>query len=241
MTGKRRTFSKGKLIAPVVCVALLCAAWAERARRLAPSDVEGYHARAKAAVEGVRYRVGMWTGADVEVPEAAQKLLRPNALLSRRYVDNRSWGRVPVEVSLLVVQCRDPRDMQGHYPPNCYPAHGSRLVGQRAMEIAAAGQKLACTEYRFAPPGGSGAGGTSTVVLNTLLIPGVGSTAEMKGVYAAAEDYQKRLFGAAQVQIVMPDAISAERRRAVYEEFLVECAPMIEALLKAEVETRQVQ
>ena len=27
-------------------------------------------------------------------------------------------------VELLVVHCSDARDMHGHYPPICYPAHG---------------------------------------------------------------------------------------------------------------------
>ncbi len=46
--------------------------------------------RAKAAIDGIPYVMGTWTGKDNEVPLAAQRLLRPNAILSRTYLDNSS-------------------------------------------------------------------------------------------------------------------------------------------------------
>lgn len=229
---RNRSLTARKFLAPLVCLALLGAAWGERERRLKPSDVAEYHQRARLAVEGVRYRLGVWSGSDVEVPAAAQKLLRPNALLSRVYVDH-SVGRAAVEVSLLIIQCGDPRDMQGHYPPNCYPAHGATLTEARPLELAAGGTRLRCTEYRFRSPAGAGgaSGGAGTVVLNSLIIPGHGSTPEMKGVYAAAQDYQMRLFGAAQVQIVIPDVVSVDRREQIYRELLGGCEPTLRELM----------
>src|SRR5947207_4217407 len=117
---------------PVLSLALLGGIAAEQHRRLKPRDVEPYHARAAAAVKAVPYVIGYWTGKDDEIPSAAQKLLRPNAILSRTYSDN-DPGRGGIyrtrrrDASLLVVQCRDSRDMVGHYPPICYRAHGMTL------------------------------------------------------------------------------------------------------------------
>lgn len=73
-----------------------------------------------AAIRSAPYRVGAWAGKDVPVPESAVRLLRPNAVLSRRFVNlttNES-------IDLIVVHCNDTRDMLGHYPPVCYPSHG---------------------------------------------------------------------------------------------------------------------
>jgi len=73
-----------------------------------------------AAVAGAPYKIGRWLGRDIEVPRAAVELLKPNAILSRRF--QRADGGH--SVSLLLVHCMDMRDMGGHYPPNCYPSSG---------------------------------------------------------------------------------------------------------------------
>lgn len=230
--------------APLLCLALLGAAMVERSRRLTPADVGPYHARAKQAIDSTRYTIGLWTGVDVPVPNAAQQLLRPNALLSRAYVDNTPGAyrtlAGPTRLSLLIVQCSDPRDMQGHYPPNCYPAHGAIPVGQRSLDIDLDSPRstqspisqpltLHATEYRFST--GQGADRTTTVVFNTLLIPTVGSTPDMHGVYLAAENYQRRLYGAAQLQIVLPDTVNPEHRIEIYRTFLTALTPVIQDLL----------
>lgn len=223
--------------ASLLCLAMLGGVYAERSRRLTPVDVEPYHARAKEAVDSIRYTLGFWTGSDVKVPEAAQKLLRPNAMLSRIYIDNDPSVRMPLRASLLVVQCRDPRDMQGHYPPNCYPAAGQTLAAATPVAItipatsAAPATPINGTEYVFTADRNGQR--YTTVVFNTLLIPGVGSTADMKGVYKASEDYQRRLYGAAQIHIVLTDEMSAEQRLEIYEKFLTACSAPVHAFLDA--------
>lgn len=238
-------FPRLNFTAPALCLLLLGAVYTERRTRPGPADVEPYHHRAKQAVDAVRYTIGLWTGSDVPIPAAAQQLLRPNALLSRQYFDNTPrlpgspYAQLPAPVSLLIVQCRDPRDMQGHYPPNCYPAHGFKpqSAEPRDFTLPAAGSNppvtLHCTEYRFATdlPGQR----NTTVVLNTLLIPGTGSTPDMTGVYRAAENYQRRLYGAAQLQIVLPDTIPPERRTEIYRLFLAACAPVVRDVLDVRV------
>ena len=87
--------------------------------RLNPAAIARQEAVA-AAVAEAPYQVGRWLGRDIEVPRAAVELLKPNAILSRRF--QRAEGGH--SVSLLLVHCMDMRDMGGHYPPVCYPSSG---------------------------------------------------------------------------------------------------------------------
>jgi hypothetical protein len=213
-TGRRQlAFS---LAAPVISVGLLAGIFAERRTHLKPTDVEPYHARAKAAVDQVPYFIGTWTGQDDEIPVAAQKLLRPNAILNRRFVDSappldgRSAYRF---ASLLIVQCRDSRDMVGHYPPICYRAHGLQVdeksCGPRDWTVN--GKTIPGYEYHFTEV--LGGRSSRTTVYNFLIVPGRGIVRDMKGVEQAAEDYQQRYYGAAQFQVVFQSEGSAARSR----------------------------
>jgi hypothetical protein len=204
------------ITAPLLSVGLLVGIFAEQRTHLKPQDVEPYHARAKAAVDQVPYFIGTWSGQDDEVPVAAQKLLRPNAILNRRFVDSTPGadGRTTYRyASLLIVQCRDSRDMVGHYPPICYRAHGlsidEKSCGPRDWTVN--GKTIPGYEYHFTEvlAGRS----TRTTVYNFLIVPGRGIVRDMKGVEQAAEDYQQRYYGAAQFQVVFQSEGSAERSR----------------------------
>jgi len=205
-----------KITAPLLSVGLLAGIFAEQRTHLKPQDVEPYHARAKAAVDQVPYFIGTWSGQDDEIPVAAQKLLRPNAILNRRFVDSTPGadGRTTYRyASLLIVQCRDSRDMVGHYPPICYRAHGlsidEKSCGPRDWTVN--GKTIPGYEYHFTEvlAGRS----TRTTVYNFLIVPGRGIVRDMKGVEQAAEDYQQRYYGAAQFQVVFQSEGSAERSR----------------------------
>jgi hypothetical protein len=202
------------LAAPVLSIGLLGGIFIEQRTHLKPKDVEPYHTRAKAAVDQVPYFIGSWTGQDDDIPVAAQKLLRPNAILSRTYVDSSngtpvatggatSEPRSPYRTaSLLIVQCRDSRDMVGHYPPICYRAHGltidEKSCGPRDWVVN--GKPIPGYEYQFTEvfQGRS----SRTTVYNFLIVPGKGIVRDMKGVEQAAEDYEQRYYGAAQFQVV---------------------------------------
>lgn len=213
-----------RLAAPLLCLVVLGAAFAERSRRLSATDVEPYHAVAATAINDIKYTIGFWTGADIAVPEAAQQLLRPNALLSRSYIDNDPSLEAPISAQLLIVQCKDPGDMQGHYPPICYVAHGQSMEHVDKLSFTLTGKgggepfTVHGTEYRFSRNVAGQRIGTA--IFNTLLIPGVGTTPDMKGVYKAAADYRRALYGAAQIQIVLSDEVPPEKRREIYESFL---------------------
>lgn len=222
--------------APLLSLGLLAGIFAEQRTHLKPKDVEPYHAAAKAALDQVPYFVGTWTGQDDDIPVAAQKLLRPNAILHRTFVDS-SPGDFRTRyrsASLLIVQCRDSRDMVGHYPPICYRAHGLSLdeknCGPRDWTVN--GKTIPGYEYHFTEvfQGRS----SRTTVYNFLIVPGRGIVRNMKGVEEAAEDYQQRYYGAAQFQVVFQSQGSAERSRSERDEIFATLMgpniPLIETL-----------
>lgn len=204
---------------PLLSAGLLAGIVAQNRTHLKRQDVEPYHARAQQAVNQVPYFIGTWTGQDQDIPVAAQKLLRPNAILSRTYVDSSPASRAQHRVaSLLIVQCRDSRDMVGHYPPICYRAQGKtqdeKYCGPRDWTVN--GKTIPGYEYQFTEVF---QGQTRrTTVYNFLIVPGSGIVRDMKGVERAAEDYQQRYYGAAQFQVVFHGQASAERSREERDE-----------------------
>ena len=158
--------------------------------------------------------MGTWTGKDNEVPLAAQRLLKPNAILSRTYLDNSSVDPYqPRMANLLIVQCRDSRDMVGHYPPICYRAQGMTMDenDRHERDWKVGGITIPGYEYQFTEVW---QGQTNhTTVYNFLIVPGRGIVRDMKGVEKAAEDYQQRYYGEAQFQVVFHGLASADQSR----------------------------
>jgi hypothetical protein len=203
------------LAPPLLSAGLLAGIVAEQRTHVKPQDVEPYYVRTRVAINSIPYIMGAWTGTDHAVPQAAQKLLRPNAILSRTYSDNSAAasGNDRRSAALLIVQCRDSNDMLGHYPPVCYRAQGMtpepRYTKPRDWQIG--GLNIQGYEYHFTEVW---MGMTNhTTVYNFFVIPNKGFVRDMKGVEEAAEDYQQRHFGAAQFQVVFHGLASAERSR----------------------------
>jgi hypothetical protein len=223
------------LAPPLLSAGLLAGIVAQQSTRLKPKDVEPYHARARELVDAVPYVIGYWTGKDDDIPVAAQKLLRPNAILSRTYSDNDPSGvrTRHREASLLIVQCRDSRDMVGHFPPICYRAHGMTLdekySGPRDWQVK--DLTIPGYEYQFTQ---LFQGQTfRTTVYNFLIVPGRGIVRDMKGVEQAAEDYQERYYGAAQFQVVFHGLASAGRSREERDEIFKTLIGPNTALIRA--------
>ncbi|HWE05030.1 MAG TPA: exosortase-associated EpsI family protein [Tepidisphaeraceae bacterium] len=201
---------------PVLCLGVLAVIAADNARHVKPRDAAPYHLRAKAAIDAFPYIIGYWTGSDQMVPEAAVKLLRPNALVSRRYENHTPGraGRGPVWADLLISQCADSRDMIGHYPPICYPSSGEPQVDARPFRIDVGGLLVDGIEYQFAALPGRGIERKS--VYNFFVVPGRGIVPDIGGVRRVSGDYQRRCFGAAQFQVVMDADQSPEIRDEVF-------------------------
>ena len=226
------------LASPVLCLFLLGGIALQQRTRLKPEDavVQNYHARAGAEVGRMPWKVealdSTWTAVEHKPETAAVRLLRPNVILSRRYVQNTTSGR-PMVAELLIVQCRDSRDMTGHYPPICYRNIGyEQIYRERHAPITVDGEPVPFTEYHFEKYAHGRA--EKLYVYNFFVVPGRGAVDDIKGVHEAAEDYERRFFGAAQFQVLMQDALApapAEVREQVFAG-LLRSHPTLIATLK---------
>lgn len=225
------------LAAPGLCAILLIGMVAETASRVTPTDAEPYHKRAKTAVESIPTRIGSWTAAREPIPREALKILRPNAIACWKYVDSdtsnpRCYDRWAV---LLVDQCREARDMSGHYPPNCYRNSGQVMTDAMPRDWAVKGMTIAGMEYHFQQT--SATLSSKTAVYNFLIVPGVPGVAgsricrDIRGVDRAAEDYQRRFFGAAQFQVVMDADLPQGERDEIFKTLMEPCVPVIKTLM----------
>src|SRR5215211_4610173 len=135
-----------------------------------PAGVAEYHERIRNSAQAVPHRIAGWVGEDVEVPVQAVKLLHPNVLISRRYLNVENGSRAGV----FLVHCADAHDMAGHFPLRCYRAQNWAARGQRQRDWVAGGLRVTGTEYQFAREDGVGGAGRESeiVVVNCLLRPG---------------------------------------------------------------------
>jgi hypothetical protein len=209
------------LASPLLCLGLLGGIVAEDSTHLKPSDVEPYHATARDVIKSWPETIadGDWsTSVDENIPPSAEQLLHPNCVIDRLYtsgtirVNNR-----PAQASLLIVQCKDSRDMAGHFPPNCYPAAGDVAIGDAepfSFAISGVPAPVIGREYHFRR-------NTLPVirrcVYDFFILPGHGFKQDMTDVRTSAGDYQQRYYGAAQFQVVMDADYPQELRESIFK------------------------
>jgi hypothetical protein len=193
---------------PLLCLGLLGGiALQQRTRLRADAPVvKAYHERALVEINAFNKFVTIdgvqWASQERKAETAAVRLLRPNTILSRHYVEG-VLDRYPRTADLLIVQCRDSRDMTGHYPPICYKNIGYELTATDSTRSAdVGGQTVPFTEYQFEK--WSQGQPQRLSIYNFFVVPGRGVVRDIKGVHAAAEDYERRFFGAAQFQVLIP-------------------------------------
>lgn len=214
-----------KLLPQILTAVLLLAIGAQRQARPQTPDAPAYHAAVRAAVAEIPARIGDWVGTDVPVPTAAQSLLRPNAIFTRTYYRQSR----PARATLVVVQCRDSRDMIGHYPPACYPAHGWVTVGAPSSVVAeVASQRIPVARHHFMQPGLDDR--AEMVIHGYFVLPGKGPTRDMSEVRRASSDYLTRSLGAAQIQVLMEAGLSPEEEGEIFRDLVTPLMPMIRLL-----------
>ncbi len=229
----RKKLFRSTIAAPLLCLGLLAGMTAEQRTHIPPAEVAGYHSAMRellADEANVPYFLGNWTGKNMPIPEAAQKLLDINAYVSRRYVDNSATGTIRRTrwADLLIVQCKDSSDMDGHWPPKCYPARGERLEFQQAREWTLNGVSIPLNEYIFVR---SNEGRLfRRCVYNFLIVPNRGIKRDMDAVQAAAADFRQRYFGAAQVQVIMDGDLPQADREAIFADLIQPIIPVITAI-----------
>lgn len=193
-----------RLPAGALALCLLAGLAADRALfHTPPPDTEQYHRAVAAAGPTVPYRIESWVGRDGELPPDVQRLLKPNLLIARDYL-NISTGQT---ARLLLVHCRDARDLIGHYPPACYDRRGWSQESTRPRDWSGDGILARGTRYEFASPESRRIG-----VDNFMVLPGGATGRDMDAVHAAASSPGRKFFGAAQVQVVC-DAAATDAQR----------------------------
>ncbi|HXE53844.1 MAG TPA: hypothetical protein VN541_12555, partial [Tepidisphaeraceae bacterium] len=206
---------------PALCLALLGGIVAEDRTHLKPSDVEPYHAAAKQAIKAWPETIvdGNWTtSVDDQLPAAAEQLLHPNCVIDRLYTSGsiRVNGQ-PVQASLLIVQCKDSRDMAGHYPPICYPASGEPELSESVFNLNVNGTMISGKEYHFLR---KSLPVFRRCVYDFFILPGMGFRRDMGDLNRAAKDYQRRYYGAAQFQVVMDADYPQEIRESIFKKII---------------------
>ena len=230
------------LASPLLCLCLLGGIALQQRTRLRPDApaVRQYHVRALQAINDMPSTIYVdgveWNAKPRDPTAAAVKLLKPNVILSRQYVEG-VYDRYPQRFArfadLLIVQCRDSRDMTGHYPPICYKNIGyeNYQEPETPQPLRIGSLSVPYTRYYFqrweqGQP-------FQICIYNFFVVPGRGVVRDIKGVHQAAEDYERRFFGAAQFQVLIPlSVVSDQKDRDRIFEALIQSRPgLIETLL----------
>ncbi len=188
-----------------------------------PADAAAYHYRIRAEEEKLPLDIGDWNGDETPIEPDAIKMLKPNALLSRRYTN-----AMGVSVGLLVVQCGNARDLVAHYPPVCRVNAGWTMITAEPHDWQVGDLFITGTKYRFEKHSLETYG--SIVIDNFMILPDGRIARDMKPVDQAASDVRRRYFGAAQVQLVTSSEMSDEQRDACFITLLQSLRPMIQAI-----------
>lgn len=177
--------------------------------RPASPEVGPYFDRVAERVHGVPYTLGTWVGRDAEVVPAARELLRPNAIVQRRYsrLEDGAWFDV------ILVHCGDVRDMQGHYPPVCYPAAGWEIDGGTPTVAGIGDRGVPATEYRAVWPHDRTVPPVRIVLMFAMPGDGVQFAREMGALRAAARTSARAEMGVLQVQVLTPTTMDERTRR----------------------------
>jgi Protein of unknown function (DUF3485) len=222
-------------LAPVLTLALLMlSAWLRRDEHR-PADFEPFFKETAQMIAAIPTRIGPWMGQDLEPLQADIDVLKPNAQRKIVYQDQSPTGllRNNREVALAIVQCRRVNDMQGHYPPNCYPmVLGDKLLAEERRVWSVEGITIQGMEYRFEKTDNGRT--RRRTVYNFMVIPGKGIVTDMNELVQSAEDYRKRHYGAAQVQVVFEafvgSELTREERDDIFRTILSPLAPVVRKL-----------
>lgn len=216
-------------LAPAASAAVLAAMWTLRSIGAGPApDTVAYFAEVAASIDALPYKVGDWIGTDVEVQPAAVRLLNPNKLLQRQY----RHAQTGAVTQVLVVHCGDTRDMVGHFPPVCYPAHGWVQLDAQPVQVRITQTDTPATAYRFKRSLGEIE--TEMVVTNFFVLPGTAqiTAPDMNALNVAAQSLAASSQGSAQVQIVTDPALTDKERAEIVDGFLQALEPAIRAMSK---------
>lgn len=214
-----------KFLPPLLSLALALGLFLQVRAFAGQDDTSPFHQRVREAVAAIPVRVGDWEGTDRKIPPAAGKLLKPNTLFCRQYRQVSS-GRA---VTVLLVHCRDARDMTGHYPPVCYPGHGWTLdSGDQKETVPLWGGDVAFAVYQFSRTEVNSF--IQCTIYNLFVLPRAGLVTEMAQVVKSSGDYRVRPYGAAQVQVIFDSSMPEWERLDALRTLLAPLGPVVESM-----------
>lgn len=221
------------LLAPLLAGLMLLGMAGTNSRHLTPEDASDYHARVRVAVDGVPYLVGDWLGRDVPVPVEATNMLRPNALLSRAYFNPRTGQ----QVSVMLVQTGDARDLVGHYPPECYPASGWSPVSREPVKLPISlegrTREVEVIHYDFAMSQFTGP--KHIEIYNVMILPNGQFSTGMAGLKQISDSYQLRHLGGAAMQFIPDLTMTDEQVLDAWQQFIAALRPAIETIQRGDL------
>jgi hypothetical protein len=196
-------------------------------------SIQRRHMQVASAVAAAPWRIDHWYGEDVPVPKAGVEILRPNAILSRRFRDFN--GGPPFTV--MVIHCTDARDMEGHYPPVCFPANGwieAAAPSQCTIKLNDAPMDLRV--YQFFRPEAMEID-RSMRVFNCFILPDGQVATDMVAVEQAVKRYETSIQGVAQVLVVGPGDAEFEASVTAVGELLTGLSDLLAVLGRQQGDT----
>jgi hypothetical protein len=191
-------------------------------------DVSDYHRRVREAAARVPGRIGGWVGEDVPVPAQAIKVLDPNVIISRRYLNVENGATAGV----LFVHCSDAHDMAGHFPLRCYPARGWDVKAKRPRDWAVGGLLVTGSEYEFTAETLEGRRVNSAIVVeNFLLRPGGRIMRDMDAMTRSVVGAGGQSSGAGQLQVYFDASVPEAQRDAAVAALVEGYRPVVDAVL----------
>ncbi|OAB63390.1 hypothetical protein AY599_18795 [Leptolyngbya valderiana BDU 20041] len=197
-----------------------------------PTGQDAYFKRVETVIESLPRHIGRFQGVDQPPLPASIELLRPNKLLQRRYEDALSGEGF----SILIVHCGDVRDMQGHYPPECYPSSGWTVEETTPETIErSTGGPIPITRYVVSR--GEEPDRNVRVIANTFVVPRADSPL---GRDDSILDRVTRTrwssgLGAAQVQIITEAQMDPQTRREIERTVAEKLQGLIDAVASPRV------
>ncbi|MBL4788685.1 MAG: exosortase-associated EpsI family protein, partial [Kordiimonadaceae bacterium] len=173
-----------------------------------------------------------WVGRQVELPQSAINLLRPNAILARQYLNKEKRALA----TLMIVQCKDTRDMAGHYPPVCYPSNGwLKKNDDLDQRVIIDDQTIKVYEFHRV----AGRVERDITIYSLFALPTGELTTSMTEVRQLSANHELRKYGAAQIQVLIDGDTDPKDHLWILEDMFEIARPVIEAVLDASPQQAQ--
>jgi exosortase len=217
------------MVAPALTLGLLGGIVGFDKLRVDPADAAPFLQKTAAAIAALPKNHGNWyTVQEIPLGEDECRLLDVNASVHRAYVNVQTHQTAEV----LLVQCRDARAMQGHFPPVCYPSNGCKLrqLGGVQEWLIGAAHKVPGIEYEIVKPDGQ-----AFIVRDFFVLPNGRYATDMTSVIAAAKNYQELVYGGAQLQVLFRATVPPAERDAIFSDLLAPYGDLLDVLRSAQL------